>query len=167
MEEYEFIKYQYAYPMGQNFWEIEEYEGDPSEYDVFIKPSGKVMYENGVSVIRQNKSTIGIFVFTIDGKLRMGRKRMGKKRTGKEMHHSDLTHGEPVLCAGEYELDEKGILIKLTNKSGHFAPKISCLDQVIEYILFFADIEIEIKEYKPINLTLPPIKKRSIFSKQK
>jgi hypothetical protein len=155
MEDYEFIKYQYGYPMGQNFWEIEGYEGDPSEYDVFIKPSGKVIYENGVSVIRQNKSKSGIFVFTIDGQLRMGKK----------VHHSDLTHGEPVLCAGEYKLDEKGILKELTNKSGHFVPKISCLDQVIEYILFFADIEIEIKEYNPTNLRkqLLPIKKRSVI----
>jgi hypothetical protein len=133
----------YVYPMGQVYWDIEEYElEDLCRYDVSITNTGIVYYtETGIDVVNEIGKK-GIFVLTSDGRLRVGSR--------KEIHHSDLTHGLPVRCAGEITFSKKGKIKSISNKSGHFIPHYSCMEDVLIWIEEFGvDTDsIEIKMFK-------------------
>ncbi len=117
----------YSYPMGQGFWDSEMYEEeDVNDYNVTINRDGIPILINQLlpftEVYPVKKS---IFVFTMDDVLRMGHR----------LHHSDLMHGYPVKCAGEVFFSSKtGSIIGLSNRSGHYTPSVSCLEDVVEVI---------------------------------
>lgn len=122
------IREMHAFQMSPVFWDIEEYDetDDLNMYNVMVNGDGIPIYVNSLqSFIDTFNTRKGIFVLTLDGQLRMSERKI---------HHSDLTHGEPVLCAGEFALSEKGRIRALTNRSGHYLPSDECLDDVLHVI---------------------------------
>lgn len=125
----------FAYQMLSPYWDIEEYEDEDLDlYNIIIDSNGipifinLTTFEDDIPIYRsfmeQYNSKKGIFVLTMDGILRMGY----------NLHHSDLTAGHPVLCAGEFKLNKDGAIKSISNKSGHFVPRTDCLEDVISII---------------------------------
>lgn len=116
-----------AYQMSPVYWTMEEYEPeDLNAYNVVVNANGIPIYVNSLQSFFDVYGALkGIFVLTMEGKLRMSHRKM---------HHSDLTAGHPVICAGEFVLSSEGVVQKLTNQSGHFLPHSDCLAEVVEVI---------------------------------
>jgi hypothetical protein len=114
--------------------DIEEYDETDiyTEYNlehpfkVYINHKGIAYYMlNGRSVYKLTNKKTGIFVVDVYYNLYM---------VSKGFHHSDILSGSDVLCAGEYKLNSKGQIVELNNKSGHYYPDITCLDDVVQII---------------------------------
>lgn len=112
--------------MRPAYWEIEEYEDENiDDYNVVVDKHGVPIVINSMRpFLDVFQSKKGLFVLTLDGTLRMGHR----------LHHSDLMHGQPVVCAGEFRLDKYGSIVSLNNRSGHYMPFSDCLDEVIQVI---------------------------------
>jgi hypothetical protein len=130
------------YRMGDVYYEMEEHcIIDKNEYAVFIHNGIPYYYKTRLPITHglpvDSKHRKGIFVLDRKNLLHMRVPRIG--------HHSDLAVGEPVKCAGEFALSEKGKIRQLSNKSGHYLPGYECLQMVV-------DIIEESGYYKPIKL---------------
>ena len=66
-----------------------------------------------------------IFVQTEEGKMYVAQGHPGK------FHHSSFTQGKPVAMAGELSV-EKGVIVGLSNGSGHYQPKTDSLVRFTE-----------------------------------
>lgn len=71
----------------------------------------------------QSEDTVGraIFVIGPDKQIYIGNHRVGN------FHHSSIFGGQAVIAAGEIITDEKGKLIAITDKSGHYKPSIKAV----------------------------------------
>lgn len=116
----------FAYQMQSPYWDIELYEDeDLNMYNVVVNNKGIPIFINTMETfLDRYQSKKGIFVLTLDNILRMGYK----------LHHSDLTAGHPVLCAGEFALNKNGSIKIISNRSGHFLPNKDCLEDVLSII---------------------------------
>jgi hypothetical protein len=127
--------------MSQSYWNIEEYiPEDLGQYNVTINRTGIVYYVHTGAYVTDVIGKKGLFVLTSDGRLRVG----------SNLHHSDLTHGYPVRCAGMITFSKNGKIKTISNKSGHFLPQSSCLEDVLDWIKAYeVDTDsIQIKKYK-------------------
>lgn len=116
-----------GYQMKPSYWNIDEYDekDDLNDYNVVVNRHGiPILINTMTSFFDFYDSKKGIYVLTLDGKLRMGFK----------MHHSDLMHGQPIQCAGEFRLNRDGVIISINNRSGHYMPFYDCLDDVLDLI---------------------------------
>ena len=120
------VKELYSYQMQPVYWDIEEYEDeDLNDYNVTVNKQGEPIFINSAeSFLDTYRAKKGIFVFTIEGILRMGYR----------IHHSDMTAGNPVICAGEFRLNSHGQIVTVSNRSGHYLPRSDCLDEVLDFI---------------------------------
>lgn len=117
-----------GYQMQQVYWEIDEYDEkeDLNDYNVVVNRQGMPYYVNSMMPVysTKGKQSKGVYVVTLDGTLRMAYR----------LHHSDLMHGQPIQCGGEFKLSTKGTIKYINNQSGHYLPAHDCLDDVITLI---------------------------------
>jgi hypothetical protein len=132
---YLYPEYPDQYDMLPVYYDIETYD-EPDIYTfhnnehpllVYIHTNGVVYYmKNGKKIIKSMRGRrVGIFVLDMYGNLYM---------SPRVLHHSDILSGEPVACAGEYQLDKYGRVVAINNLSGHYQPVSTCLDSVVSVI---------------------------------
>lgn len=69
----------------------------------------------------------GSAIFVMDSR---GQFFASKTQTVGEFHHSSLAAGQPVAAAGELRV-QNGVLVGITDKSGHYRPTPEMLDQAV------------------------------------
>ncbi len=70
---------------------------------------------------RADEPQTDAFVISLEGQFFAGAIQPGK------FHHSSFLAGSDLLFAGEWETNQEGQIIKLTNRSGHYKPQSSHL----------------------------------------
>lgn len=132
------VKYLDAIYMGDEFWNIEDYEPSNLDFRVYFGQDGIPRYKiNNISVLKYSENNAtkkfhkkGLFVLDIENELHMA------PRHSEIAHHSDFLSGIGVLCAGEYKLNNLGVITILTNKSGHYMPSYECLEYIEDMIRY-------------------------------
>jgi hypothetical protein len=71
--------------------------------------------------------TEGKYIFVVDQEGRL----IAQQPVVGRIHHSSLSAGEPVLTAGEFEIDGQGKLTRITNQSGHFRPNTASFEHFV------------------------------------
>lgn len=93
---------------------------EQAEAQVFVQ-DGKLVNSHA------GRLPAGTYIFVVDQQKRLI---AAEPRAG-WIHHSSLSAGEPVLAAGEMEIDANGNITWITNQSGHFRPDGTSFKQLL------------------------------------
>jgi hypothetical protein len=53
-------------------------------------------------------------------------------------NHSCIANNEPILCAGDFEVNNADKTVNIRNKSGHYLPDFECIDEDLKEIYQYA-----------------------------
>ena len=84
-----------------------------------------------------------IFVLSASGVFYGGAKKKDEEEEGLSVHHSSFMAGEAVKGAGHFHTDDAGVLWKIDERSGHYAPGA---DQVLEVLLALEAARMDLAE---------------------
>lgn len=80
-----------------------------------------------VKRIEQNLPGSGLFVMDEHGEIYI----LNEEIVASKLHHSSILSGKPVSAAGQIEI-QNGVIVKITDQSGHYRPPVFMTYQFIE-----------------------------------
>jgi hypothetical protein len=94
---------------------------------LYLDDNGKEPLDTKEMVTHMSGPGKGIYVMSPSGDLHVDSHVLGNR------HHSSLLAGAATACAGEIQV-EAGVLVWLSNKSGHYKPKVRHILQVLHLL---------------------------------